>query len=221
MTAREIAQVIDHTLLKPEAGRSAIDQLCREAAEYGFASVCVNPYWVAPASAALQGTGVPVCSVIAFPFGVTPSAVKCKEAEQALTDGATEIDMVANLGALADEDWSFLAADIREVRAVTQGHTLKVILETALLTSNKIALVAELAAQQGVDFVKTSTGFHPSGGATIDAIRTMRKAVGPSVGVKASGGIRDLATVLAMLDAGATRIGASAGVSIVKGVAQT
>ncbi len=212
-----VASAIDHTLLKPDATATDIDTLCREAAEWRFATVCVNPTWVARAAGRLRGTGVGVCSVVGFPLGATTPDVKQYEARRAIFDGATEIDMVLNVGALKSGDVRTVTDDIRAVvgACAERGVTSKVILETALLTDEEKVTACTLAKAAGADFVKTSTGFGP-GGATAGDVALMRRVVGAEMGVKASGGVRDLQQVKAMVAAGATRIGASAGVRIVK-----
>ncbi|MCC7031763.1 MAG: deoxyribose-phosphate aldolase [Acidobacteria bacterium] len=213
----DVASSIDHTLLKPDATADDIDTLCREAAEWTFATVCVNPTWVARAAARLRGTGVGVCSVVGFPLGATTPDVKQYEARRAIFDGATEIDMVLNVGALKSGDVRLVSDDIRAVvsACAERGVVSKVILETALLTDEEKVTACTLAKAAGADFVKTSTGFGP-GGATAGDVALMRRVVGAEMGVKASGGVRDLQQVKAMVAAGATRIGASAGVRIVK-----
>lgn len=213
----EIAAAIDHTLLKPDATAADIDKLCQEAAEWKFATVCVNPTWVARAAGRLRGSGVGVCSVVGFPLGATTPDVKQFEARRAIFDGASEIDMVLNVGALKSGDVRLVADDIRAVvsACIDCGVTSKVILETALLTDEEKVTACTLAKAAGADFVKTSTGFGP-GGATAADVALMRRVVGSGMGVKASGGVRDLQQVKAMVAAGATRIGASAGVRIVK-----
>lgn len=212
-----IAQMIDHTLLKPEATEQEILKLCEEAKAHGFASVCVNPYFVKTAAQALQGSPVKVCIVIGFPLGATDARVKAYETKLAIEDGAQEVDMVINIGALKSGDDEVVERDIQAVvEAAKERALVKVILETCLLTDEEIVRACELAKKAGADFVKTSTGFS-SGGATVEAVRLMRQAVGESLGVKASGGIRDYETAKAMIDAGATRIGASAGIKIVEG----
>ncbi len=212
-----VAGAIDHTLLKADATADDIDALCREAAEWKFATVCVNPTWVARAAAQLRGTGVGVCSVVGFPLGATTGDVKQYEARRAIYDGAREIDMVLNVGALKSGDVRLVSDDIRMVvgACVECGVTSKVILETALLTDEEKVTACTLARAAGADFVKTSTGFGP-GGATAADVALMRRVVGADMGVKASGGVRDLEQVKAMVAAGATRIGASAGVRIVR-----
>ena len=211
-----IAQVIDHTLLKPEATREQIDRLCREALEYHFASVCVNPTHVGRCAELLRGSDVKVCTVIGFPLGATTTAVKAYETRQAIDDGATEIDMVINIGALKSGDLDAVQADIGAVvdAAHAAGALVKVIIETALLSDDEKVTACRLAQAAGAEFVKTSTGFGP-GGAKVEDVALMRRVVGPEMGVKASGGVRNYADVQAMIAAGATRIGASAGVAIV------
>jgi deoxyribose-phosphate aldolase len=215
--AGDVASYIDHTLLKPDATETEIDRLCAEAAEWRFATVCVNPTWVARAARRLKGTGVGVCAVVGFPLGATTPDVKQYEARRAIFDGANEIDMVINVGALKSGDVRLVGDDIRMVVAACDpcGVTSKVILETALLTDEEKVTACTLAKAAGADFVKTSTGFGP-GGATAADIALMRRSVGQEMGVKASGGVRDLEQMKAMVAAGATRIGASAGVRIVK-----
>ncbi len=211
-----LASYIDHTLLRPEASFAEVDRLCAEAKQYGFASVCVNPYWVSAAASALQGSAVRVCTVIGFPLGANSTSTKVTEARGALADGATELDMVLNLGALKSGIEQVVASDIAAVAQAAHdgGAILKVILETCLLSESEKILACRLAAQSGADFVKTSTGFAKSG-ATVEDIELMRRTVGPALGVKASGGIRTQADALRMIAAGATRIGASASVAIV------
>ncbi len=213
----EVAHLIDHTLLKPEATPQEITQLCHEALLYNFASVCVNPTHVKLAAQLLQGSEVKVCTVVGFPLGATPTEVKVFETQQALQDGAQEIDMVINIGALKGGDKALVERDIAAVaRASHQGGALcKVIIETALLTEAEKITACQLAKQAGADFVKTSTGFSKAG-ATIQDVALMRRTVGPGMGVKASGGIRTLAEAQNMVIAGATRLGVSAGVKIVK-----
>lgn len=213
-----IASFIDHTLLKPEATESQVIQLCEEARKYSFASVCVNPAFVALSAKLLKGSPVMVCTVIGFPLGATTSETKAFETRQAIAQGANEIDMVINVGALKSKDYAKVEEDIRAVVNACNGTTLKVILETALLTDEEKVIACELSVKAGANFVKTSTGFGPSG-ATEEDIALMRKVVGPDLGVKASGGIRDTITTLKMLKAGATRIGASASVAIVNNAA--
>ena len=212
-----VSGYIDHTLLKADATAKEIDQLCREAAEWKFATVCVNPTWVAMASQLLRGSAVGVCSVVGFPLGATTPDVKQYEARRAIFDGAAEIDMVINVGALKSGDVRLVTEDIRGVVSACQagGAGSKVIIETALLTDEEKVTACTLAKAAGADFVKTSTGFGP-GGATAADVALMRRVVGEEMGVKAAGGVRDLEGLTAMVAAGATRIGASAGVRIVK-----
>lgn len=214
-TARDWASLIDHTLLKPEASESDIKKLCDEAAQYGFASVCVNPSWVKKASEFLRGTNVPVCTVIGFPLGATISDVKAYETRRAIFNGAREVDMVINIGALKSGDDCTVEDDIRAVveAAHENGILCKVIIETALLTDEEKVRACLASKNAGADFVKTSTGF-AKGGATVDDIALMRRAVGKGLGVKASGGVKGIEDAKAMVEAGATRIGASVGVKI-------
>jgi deoxyribose-phosphate aldolase len=213
-----LAKYIDHTLLKPDATAADVDKLCAEAVQHGFASVCINPVWVSRAAANLKGTGVPVASVIGFPFGATMPEIKAHEARQVIRAGAREIDMVINIGALKGTDEALVLGDIRAVvEACKDGRALsKVIFETALLTDEEKVRACELSMKAGADYVKTSTGF-ASGGATADDITLMAKTVAPKkLGVKASGGIRTYDDAVRMILAGATRIGASASVKIVE-----
>lgn len=212
-----IAPLIDHTLLKPEATDGQVRQLCAEAREYGFASVCVNPCFVPLAAELLAGSSVRVCTVVGFPLGANTSEIKAGEARLAVAQGATELDMVQNVGALKSGCDDRVEADIREVvRAAHPGALVKVILETALLDDDEIVRACRLARAAGAEFVKTSTGFGP-GGATAHHVALMRRTVGRAMGVKASGGIGTRETAAQMIAAGATRIGASAGVRIVRG----
>jgi len=208
------AAMVDHTLLKPNATQDEVGKLCDEAKKHGFASVCVNPSYVALCSRLLQGSKVMVCTVIGFPLGSTTPTVKAIEARDAIANGADEIDMVINVGALKSGNDAFVRDDIRAVREATRGKTLKVILETSLLTKDEKIRACRMSKEVGADFVKTSTGFG-GGGATVEDIALMRETVGPLMGVKASGGIRDCATAQAMVKAGATRLGTSASVAIV------
>ncbi len=212
----DLAKYIDHTLLKPQADENAVKTLCGEARKYGFFSVCVNPYWVPFCKKQLQGSGVKVCTVIGFPLGANTTQTKVFEAKDALQNGADELDMVINIGALKSGDWDTVLKDIQAVRAAAENFTLKVIIETSVLTTEEKIKACELAAQAGADFVKTSTGF-TGGGATAEDVRLMRAHVPASVQVKASGGVRTREDMDAMLAAGATRIGASAGVKIIEG----
>jgi len=214
-TAHDWASLIDHTLLKPEASESDIRKLCDEAAQFGFASVCVNPSWVKKAAEFLRGTTVPVCTVIGFPLGATLSDVKAFEARRAIFNGAREVDMVINIGALKSGDDCTVEADIRAVAeaAHENGVLCKVIIETALLTDEEKVRACLASKNAGADFVKTSTGF-AKGGATVEDVRLMRRVVGSNLGVKASGGVKGIEDARAMFEAGATRIGASVGVKI-------
>jgi len=214
-SARDWASLIDHTLLKPDASQNEIKHLCEEAAQYHFASVCVNPTWVRTCACHLQGSGVPVCTVIGFPLGATLPDVKAYEARRAIMDGAREVDMVINVGALKSGDDCLVEHDIRSVVEVAHEHdvTCKVIIETALLTNDEKVRACQAAKSAGADFVKTSTGFS-KGGATVADIALMRRTVGADLGVKASGGVKTMADARAMVEAGATRIGASVGVKI-------
>ncbi len=215
-----IAALIDHTILKPEATRNDVVKICREARQYGFASVCVNPYWVPLVRAELAGSAVKVCTVVGFPLGATSTEAKVAETAVAVRVGATEIDMVINIGALRSGDDDAVRQDIRQVveTAHEAGAIVKVILETALLDDAQKATACALAKQAGADFVKTSTGFSTSG-ATAHDVALMRSVVGPGMGIKAAGGIRTLNDLRAMTAAGATRIGASASIKIVEATA--
>ena len=209
-----IAKYIDHTILKPIAQRKDIEQLCREAKEHNFASVCVNPCWVSYASKLLEGSSVKVCTVIGFPLGANDSKVKAFEAKNAIEQGAGEVDMVINIGALKAGEYDLVKSDIAAVRAASQGKVLKVIIETSYLTDEEKQKVCQICAECGADFVKTSTGFSPSG-ATAEDVALMAKAAGVNVKVKASGGIRTREDALKMIEAGASRLGTSAGVKII------
>jgi len=214
-TAHDWAALIDHTLLKPEASEADIRKLCEEAAKFGFASVCVNPSWVKTAAQFLKGSGVPVCTVIGFPLGATLPDVKAYEARRAIFNGAREVDMVINIGALKSGDDCAVEDDIKAVvEAAHENHILcKVIIETALLTDEEKVRACLAAKNAGADFVKTSTGF-AKGGATAHDVALMRHTVGKALGVKASGGVKGIDDARAMFEAGATRIGASVGVKI-------
>ena len=214
----DLAKYIDHTALKPETTAADIDQLCEEAEQYLFASVCVNPAWVKRAATNLRGSKVKVCSVIGFPLGAATSQIKALEARRAIRDGAREVDMVINIGALKSGDHHTVLSDIEKVvdSAHEAGVIVKVILETALLSDEEKVMASSLAKKAKADFVKTSTGFG-GGGATIYDVALMRETVGPDMGIKASGGVRTKSDVEDMIAAGATRIGASAGVQIVAG----
>src|SRR6267143_3154752 len=221
-SARDWASLIDHTLLKPDATDDDIKKLCEEAARYRFASVCVNPAWVRVAACSLHGSGVPVCTVIGFPLGATFADVKAYEARRAILDGAREVDMVINVGALKSGDDCLVEHDIRSVAEVAHEYsvTCKVIIETALLTDDEKVRACQAAKRAGADFVKTSTGFS-KGGATVADIALMRRTVGSDLGVKASGGVKNLDDARKMFEAGATRIGASVGVKIAQEAAGT
>lgn len=212
----KLAAMIDHTALKPETTLEQIEKLCAEAKQYGFASVCVNPVWVRDVAKHLDGSEVKVCTVIGFPLGAATTETKVFETGNAIENGATEVDMVINIGALKNGDDDIVLHDIGAVvEAAGEEVLTKVIIETALLTDDEKVRACKLAVKAGADFVKTSTGFS-SGGAEVEDIALMRKTVGPQIGVKASGGVRDRGTAEAMVEAGATRIGASSGVSIVQ-----
>ena len=210
----DVAPYIDHTLLKPEATRAEIEQLCDEAAKYGFYSVCVNPYWVPLCAKLLRGKTVKVCNVLGFPLGATDSRTKGFEARNAIEQGAAEVDMVINIGALKSRDLKAVEEDIRSVVRASRATTVvKVIIETCLLTDEEKVLACEISKKAGAHFVKSSTGFS-KGGATAKDIALMRRVVGPSMGVKASGGVRTYEDAKLMIESGATRIGASASVKI-------
>lgn len=215
---KNIAQMIDHTLLKADATEVEVTTLLEEAKQYKFASVCINPTWVKTAAEFLRDTPeVKVCTVIGFPLGATTPEVKAFETKNAIENGATEVDMVINIGALKDQQYDLVEKDIKAVVDAAKGNALtKVIIETCLLTDEEKVKACQLAVKAGANFVKTSTGFS-TGGATVEDIALMRKTVGPEIGVKASGGIRSLEDAEAMIKAGATRIGASSGVKIVNG----
>ena len=215
MDIQKLTSMIDHTLLKPEATTAQIEQLCDEARRFGFASVCVNPTHVKLCARLLQGSPVRVCTVVGFPLGASLPEVKAYETQQAVRDGATEIDMVVNIGALKDKNADLVARDIAAVvnTAHVSGALVKVIIEAALLTDEEKIVACRLAKDAGAEYVKTSTGFGP-GGATVQDVALMRRTVGPEMGVKAAGGIRTLADAEKMVEAGATRLGASASVKI-------
>lgn len=219
-TQSKWASYIDHTLLRADGSTEEIQKLAQEAIEFQFKTICVLPYRVPLASALLAESPVEVCSVIGFPFGANRSEVKAMETVRAGADGATELDMVINLGAIKDRDWGGVEADICAVVKAARGRTVKVILETSLLSDDEIIKSCEFAEKAGAQFVKTSTGF-AGGGATIHAVRLMKKTVGDRLQVKASGGIRDFATLQAMVAAGATRIGTSSGVKILSSQSNT
>ena len=212
----KIARSIDHTLLKPDATITQIHNLIEEAKQHRFFSVCVNPSYVATCADLLKGTGVQVCTVVGFPLGANSSATKAFETTHAIKDGADEIDMVINIGALKSQKLLLVEEDIRDVVFAAEGKIVKVIIETALLTDEEKVIACQLAEKAGAKFVKTSTGFN-GGGATIEDVILMKESVSTTVEVKASGGIKDLETAKKFLAAGATRLGTSAGVAILKG----
>ncbi|WP_338750210.1 deoxyribose-phosphate aldolase [Bacillus sp. FJAT-52991] len=214
----KVAKMIDHTLLKADATKEEVGKICEEAKAYEFASVCINPVWVPYASEQLKGTPVKVCTVIGFPLGAMTSDVKAFETKNAIENGAEEVDMVINIGALKAGDYEAVLKDIQAVTSAAKGKALtKVIIETCLLTDEEKKKACELAVEAGADYVKTSTGFS-TGGATVEDIALMRKTVGPDIGVKASGGVRSREDAENMIKVGATRIGASSGVKIVQGL---
>lgn len=214
----ELAKYIDHTLLKADATQAQIEKLCQEAAEYHFKSVCINPAYVGLAKELLKDSASLVCTVIGFPLGANTTEVKVVEAQQAVKDGADEIDMVINISKAKDGDWDYVLQDIQQVvQAVDPAITTKVIIETSLLTDEEIVKVSQIVQQAGADFVKTSTGFS-TGGATVKDVKLMREAVGPEFDIKASGGVSNYEEAIEMIEAGATRIGASKGIAIVSGV---
>lgn len=215
-----LAAAIDHTLLRPEATAADIRALAAEARAHGFAAACVNSAWVPLAAELLAGSGVRVAAVAGFPLGAMATAAKAAETRIAVAAGAAEIDMVISLGHAKAGDWRAVEDDIRAVVEAAGGAGVKAILETAALTPDETVRACESAKAAGAAFVKTSTGFHPAGGATVEAVRLMRATVGPAMGVKASGGIRTLAVALAMLEAGANRLGTSSGVALVGAAAE-
>ncbi len=218
MEMTTVAKMIDHTLLKADATKEQIIALCKEAKDYSFASVCINPVWVETAAKELEGTEVKTCTVIGFPLGESTSAVKAFETKDAIANGAGEVDMVINIGALKSGDTDSVQRDIEAVvEAAGDKAVVKVIIETSLLTDEEKRSACECAVNAKADFVKTSTGFS-TGGATKEDVKLMRAVVGPAMGVKASGGVRSLDDLKTMKEAGATRIGASSGVSIMKGL---
>jgi deoxyribose-phosphate aldolase len=217
LTASEMAKYIDHTVLKPEADQTAFDKLCEEAGKYRFKAVCVNSNRVWHVAKKLHGTGVGICSVVGFPLGAMDSRAKAFEAQVAVENGATELDMVMNIGALKSGDIKTVEKDIQAVRtAASRPAILKVIIETCLLSDEEKILACNLAKNAGADFVKTSTGFS-TGGAVVEDIALMRKTVGPDMGVKASGGIKNWNDAVSMIEAGANRLGVSSGVAIIQG----
>ncbi|WP_300380976.1 deoxyribose-phosphate aldolase [Clostridium sp.] len=217
MNNKDLAKMIDHTILKADASEKEVEKLCMEALEYSFASVCINPSMVEKAAGILKGSDVKVCTVIGFPLGATTTEVKAFETDDTIKKGATEVDMVINIGKLKDGNLNYVKKDIEAVVSVAKGRALtKVIIETCLLTDEEKITACKLAKEAGADFVKTSTGFS-TGGATKEDIKLMRETVGPKLGVKASGGVRTREDAETMIENGATRIGASASISICKG----
>lgn len=213
---KEILKMIDHTILKPEATREMVKSICEEAIEYEFAAVCVNPFYVKYCKELLKDTNTKLATVVGFPLGANTSKVKAFETKDAIDNGADEVDMVINIGALKSKDYNAVVKDIRAVVDASQGKALvKVIIETSLLTKEEKIKACELAMEAGADFVKTSTGFSTAG-ATVEDVKLMKEVVGDKLGIKASGGIRDLETANKMVEAGATRLGASSGVEIAK-----
>jgi len=212
-----VAALIDHTLLKPDATRQEIETLCKEACEFGFATVCLNPYWVSLAAGVLRGSPVGVCTVVGFPLGATTTDVKHYETRRVIYAGATEVDMVINIGALKSGDLDLVERDIAAVVSACKdcGVLSKVIIEAALLSDEEKVSACALSKAAGADYVKTSTGFGP-GGATVTDVALMRRVVGPDIGVKAAGGVRDYEALKSMVSAGASRVGASAGVKIIR-----
>jgi len=214
MNPIEIAKLIDHTLLKADANHHQLSKLCNEAIQFQFASVCVNPWNVSFCANILKDSQISVCTVIGFPLGANTSIIKSSEAIQSIADGATELDMVINIGALKNKDFEQVENDIRQIVKVSEGNLVKVIIETCLLSDEEKITACQISQNAGAHFVKTSTGFS-TGGATVEDIKLMRNIVGEKLGVKASGGIKNMDDTLAMIDAGANRIGTSSGVSIV------
>ncbi|WP_373205194.1 deoxyribose-phosphate aldolase [Clostridium tertium] len=217
MNKKDLARMIDHTILKADATEMEVEKLCTEALEYNFASVCINPSMVEKAANMLKGSDVKVCTVIGFPLGSTTTEVKAFETEDVIKKGATEVDMVINIGKLKEGNIEYVKKDIEAVVNAAKGKALtKVIIETCLLTDEEKVTACKLSKEAGADFVKTSTGFS-TGGATASDIKLMRETVGPDLGVKASGGVRSLEDAMAMIENGATRIGASASIAICEG----
>ncbi|BDD40969.1 deoxyribose-phosphate aldolase [Streptococcus ruminantium] len=213
----KLNKYIDHTILKPETTQEQVEKILAEAKEYDFASVCVNPTWVALAAESLKDSNVKVCTVIGFPLGANTPAVKAFETKDAIANGADEIDMVINIGALKSGNYDLVFEDIKAVVEASDNKLVKVIIETCLLTEDEKVKACQLSQEAGADYVKTSTGFS-TGGATVADVALMRKTVGPDLGVKASGGARSYEDAIAFIEAGATRIGASSGVAIMNGV---
>ncbi len=216
---KSVAGIIDHTLLKPNASKEQIEKICQEAKDYAFASVCVNPCYVQQCAESLKDSKVNVCTVIGFPLGANTLETKAFETKDAIAKGADEVDMVINVGALKSGDWEYVKKDIQAVVEAANGTLVKVIIETCLLTDEEKTKVCVLAKEAGADFVKTSTGFS-TGGATPHDVAIMRAAVGPEMGVKASGGIHTSEEAIACINAGATRLGVSAGIAVVNGLTE-
>ncbi|SHI38863.1 deoxyribose-phosphate aldolase [Clostridium cavendishii DSM 21758] len=217
MDKNKLARMIDHTILKADATKEAVTALCKEAVEYSFASVCVNPTNIELAAKLVKGSEVKVCTVIGFPLGASTKEAKAFETKDAIEKGAHEVDMVINIGKLKDKDYDYVKADIEAVVNAAKGKALtKVILETCLLTDEEKVIACKLSKEAGADFVKTSTGFS-TGGATPEDVKLMRQTVGPDMGVKASGAVRSLSDAMAVIESGATRIGASASIAICEG----
>ncbi len=214
MKPREMASVIDLTVLKPDATTVDIDRLCKQAKKYGFYSVCVAPFWAERVKRSLEGTDVKVAVVVGFPLGNTTTNNKCREAEELISIGVDEIDMVVNIGKIKEHDWEFVKQEVSAVKKIVGNRVLKVIIECCLLTDNEKVSATRAIAEAGADFVKTSTGFS-KGGATVEDVRLLKEAGGGKLKVKAAGGIRDFEKALAMVEAGADRIGASRGLSII------
>ena len=217
ITKEKLSKMIDHTLLEPSAAYEKIEKLCKEALTYGFFSVCVNPFHAARAAKLLNGSDVKVCCVVGFPFGATTPEVKAFETRNAIENGAQEIDMVINIGALRSKDYELVKKDIQAVVEAARGATVKVIIEAGFLTDEEKVKACELAKEAGAHFVKTSTGFGPMGALPSD-VKLMRKIVGDEMGVKAAGGIRDFRDALRLIEAGANRLGTSASIPIVEGL---
>ncbi len=217
ITKKNVAGIIDHTLLKQQASEEQIAKICEEAMEYAFASVCVNPCYVKQCAEALKDSPVNVCTVIGFPLGASTTATKAFETRDAVANGAVEIDMVVNVGAIKSGKWEYVKNDIKAVVDAAAGKLVKVIIETCLLTDDEKRKVCQIAKEAGADFVKTSTGFS-TGGATPEDVALMRETVGPDMGVKASGGIHTAEEAIACINAGATRLGVSAGIAVVNGI---
>ena len=217
MDKKRLAKMIDHTILKPDATKEEVIKICEEAKKYNFASVCINPSRIKLAKDILDGSEVKICTVIGFPLGATSTESKRFETEQAIKDGATEVDMVINIGSLKDKDYDYVYNDIKAVVEVAKNKALtKVIIETCLLNDDEKVMACNLAKKAGADFVKTSTGFSTKG-ATVEDIKLMRETVGKSIGVKASGGVRTYDQAMEMINNGANRIGASASIAIING----